>query len=253
MRGIIGLSVLLLIGGLWPSTAPAQDAGATQALTGDSVLVFSKTNGYRHRAIPDGHEAFRELGAEYGFSVESTEDSTVFRRERLAAYDVVVFLNTSGDFLGAEGQEAFREYIRDGGAYVGVHSASAGEYDWDWYGRLVGAFFDAHPEIQEATVRVEDSTHVSTRMLPAEWVREDEWYNFRSNPRDAVQVLLTLDESTFEGGTMGEDHPIAWHHTFEGGRAWYTALGHTTASYESPLFRQHLLGGLRWAAFSPPD
>jgi type 1 glutamine amidotransferase len=247
VRGALGLGVLLLIGMLWPSSAPAQDAGAAQALAGDSVLVFSKTNGYRHQSIPDGHEALRELGAEHGFSVEGTEDSTVFRPERLAAYDAVVFLNTSGDFLGPEGEAAFRNYIRGGGAYVGVHSASAGEYDWDWYGRLVGAFFDDHPEIQEATVRVENSTHVSTRMLPREWVRRDEWYNFRSNPRDGVDVLLTLDESTFEGGTMGRDHPIAWYHTFEGGRAWYTALGHTKASYEDPLFRKHLLGGLQWA------
>ncbi|MFP4229102.1 MAG: ThuA domain-containing protein [Salinivenus sp.] len=249
VQGAIALGILLLIGTLWPPMAPAQEQ-ATPALEGASVLVFSKTNGYRHASIPDGHQALQELGAEHGFDVESTEDSTVFRPERLSDYDAVVFLNTSGDFLGPDGQAAFRDYIQEGGAYVGIHSASAGEYDWDWYGRLVGAVFDEHPEIQEATVRVEDSTHVSTHMLPTEWVREDEWYNFRSNPRDSVEVLLTLDESTYEGGTMGEDHPIAWYHTFEGGRAWYTALGHTKASYEDPLFRQHVMGGLRWAVSS---
>lgn len=234
---ILGLSLALL-----PSPA------AAQGLDDASVLVFSKTNGYRHQAIPNGIQALQELGQKHGFEVEATEDSTVFRPDRLSAFDVVVFLNTSGNVVDPAGQEAVRNFIQAGGGYVGIHSASAGEYNWDWYGRLVGAFFDGHPSIQKATVHVETPSHPSTRMLPVEWTRRDEWYNFRSNPRDSVQVLLTLDESTYEGGTMGDDHPIAWCHEFDGGRSWYTALGHTKASYTSSLFRQHVLGGLRWAA-----
>lgn len=235
--------VLLLLG-----TALCPLGTAAQDLSDASVLVFSKTNGYRHAAIPDGIQMMRELGQAHGFEVTATEDSTVFRPDRLSAFDVVVFLNTSGNIVDPAGQTAFRNFIQDGGAYVGIHSASAGEYDWDWYGRLVGAFFDDHPEIQRATVRVEQPNHPSTRMLPTEWTRRDEWYDFRSDPRDAVRVLLTLDESTYQGGTMGDDHPIAWYRAFDGGRSWYTALGHTKASYDAPLYRQHVLGGLRWAA-----
>lgn len=212
-----------------------------------SILVFSKTNGYRHASIPDGRTALRDLANKHGWQVTATEDSTVFRSDRLTSFDVVVFLNTSGNVLGPRGQGALRAFVEEGGGFVGVHAASDTEYDWPWYGRLIGAYFDGHPAVQEATVRVEARTP-STRMLPAAWTRRDEWYNFRSNPRDAVQVLLTLDESTYEGGTMGNDHPIAWRHSVGDGRAWYTAGGHTPASYRSRLFRQHLLGGLRWVA-----
>jgi len=238
----VNVLLLVLVAAVLAPAAPAQDDDPV------SILVFSKTNGYRHASIPAGAKALNELGAEHGFRVETTEDSTVFRPNSLAEFDVVVFLNTSGNVLGSAGQEAFRTFIETGGGFVGVHAASDTEFNWPWYGRLVGAYFDGHPEVQEATVRVETPTHPSTRMLPAEWMRRDEWYNFRSNPRDSVQVLLTLDESTYEGGTMGDDHPIAWCHTQDEGRAWYTASGHTEATYQDPLFRRHLLGGLQWTA-----
>jgi type 1 glutamine amidotransferase len=218
-----------------------------------SVLVYSKTNGYRHKSIPTGIEALRSLGAKHGFDVTATEDSTAFRPDRLAEHDVVVFLSTSGNVLGPAGQEAFRAFVEDGGGYVGIHAAADTEYEWDWYGRLVGAYFEGHPEIQEATVRVEDDDHPSTRMLPDAWVRRDEWYNYRASPRDSVHVLLTLDESTYKGGTMGADHPIAWYRTIGNGRAWYTGLGHTDASFREDLFRRHLMGGLRWAAKTAPS
>ena len=240
--------LVVLVGLLFLSISLLPPSAAAQDLADASVLVFSKTNGYRHAAIPDGVRALRALANEHGFEVTATEDSTAMRPSRLSAVDVVVFLNTSGDVLGPAGQDALCRFIRDGGGYVGVHAASDTEYDWAWYGRLVGAYFDGHPEIQEAVVRVERPSHPSTRMLPEAWTRRDEWYNFDSNPRDSVQVLLTLDEGTYDGGTMGDDHPIAWKHEFDGGRAWYTAGGHTKASYRAPLFRQHLLGGLRWAA-----
>lgn len=227
---------------LFSVPTPAQDSDEF------SVLVYSKTNDYRHASIPAGVDAVRELGAEHGFQVEATEDSTAFRPERLEAFDVVVFLNTSGDVLGQDGQAAFRSFIENGGGYVGVHAAADTEYEWSWYGRLVGAYFEDHPPVQEATIHVETDTHPSTRMLPEEWIRTDEWYNYRSNPRERVDVLLTLDESTYNGGTLGDDHPIAWYHTSQGGRAWYTGGGHTEASFQDSLFRQHLLGGIRWAA-----
>lgn len=209
------------------------------------VLVFTATNGWRHASIPAGIAAVRDLGAAHGIGVAATEDSTQFHPDTLARYDAVVFLNTSGDVLDEAGQAALQAFVESGGGFVGVHAASDTEYEWPWYGDLVGAYFADHPEQQTATVVVADSTHPSTAGLPTRWERFDEWYNFQSSPAD-VRVLARLDESTYEGGTMGGDHPIAWSHAVGAGRAWYTALGHTAESYAEPLFRQHLLGGLLW-------
>lgn len=211
------------------------------------ILVFSKTIGYRHTSIESGQSLFRELGETEGFGVDVTENPGEFSSDNLSDYAVVVFLSTSEDVLNETQQAAFQAYIRAGGGFVGVHSATDTEYGWPWYGELVGAYFFGHPLIQDAAIVVEDATHPSTRHLPAEWLRRDEWYNFDRNPR-AVQVLLTLREETYEGGLMGEDHPIAWYHEYDGGRAWYTAGGHTEESYEEPLFAEHLLGGVMWAA-----
>jgi type 1 glutamine amidotransferase len=211
------------------------------------VLVFSRTAGFRHDSIPVGIQAVRDLGAANGFTVDATEDPTAFDTDNLAQYQAVVFLNTTGDVLDAAQQAAFESYIRAGGGYAGVHSAADTEYDWPFYGRLMGAYFQDHPAIQPATIKVEDRAHASTAHLGATWPRTDEWYNYRANPRQDVHVLATLDETSYSGGTMG-DHPTSWCHEFEGGRAWYTGSGHTRESYADPAFRQHLLGGIRYAA-----
>lgn len=214
------------------------------------LLVFSKTGGFRHASIKDGKLALQKLAAEHNFVVDFTEDATAFTDTNLARYDAVVFLLTTGKILEDSQQAAFERYIRAGGGYVGVHSASDTEYDWPWYGGLVGAYFDrihGHSKVVQATIHVTDRTHPSTVMLPALWVRTDEWYNFASNPRGKVNVLMTIDESTYKGGVMGADHPIAWYHNYDGGRAWYTALGHTSESYYEPLFLAHLWGGIMYA------
>jgi type 1 glutamine amidotransferase len=212
------------------------------------VLVFSKTEGFRHDSIPAGIAAIRSLGRANGFSVTATENAKTFAPRRLSRFDAVVFLSTTGDVLTPKQQKAFKGYIRKGGGWVGIHSAADTEYDWPFYGRLLGAYFLSHPAIQPAAIDVTDRAHPSTRHLPARWPRTDEWYDFRSNPRGTVHVLATLDESTYSGGTMGVDHPIAWCHPLKGGRAWYTAGGHTSESYSEPDFRRHLLGGILWAA-----
>jgi type 1 glutamine amidotransferase len=213
-----------------------------------AVLVFSKTTGFRHDSIPHGIAAIKALGTDHGFAVDSTEDASRFTDTELARRKVVVFLNTTGDVLDDIQKAAFERYIRAGGGFVGIHSASDTEYQWAWYGRLVGAYFASHPEIQPATIRIEDAVHSSTRDLPTVWKRTDEWYNFRSNPRDTAHVLVALDEASYSGGKMGGDHPIAWCQTIESGRSWYTAMGHTSESYAEPLFRRHLLGGIESAA-----
>lgn len=128
---------------------------------------------------------------------------------------------------------------------MGIHAAADTEFDWPWYGRLVGGYFVDHPEIQQAKIRLVDGDHPATAHLPELWTRTDEWYNYKDfNPN--VHVLLNLEESSYKGGSNGENHPIAWYHEFEGGRAFYTGLGHTEESYDEPAFRQHLLGGLQW-------
>ena len=227
--------------------------GAPVNRTSPRVLVFSRTAGYRHDSIEPGIAALRELGAERDWQVTATEDSARFNDAELALFDVVLFLNTTGDVLDSEQEAAFERYIRAGHGYVGVHAASDTEFDWPFYGELVGAYFREHPAIQRANLIVEDATHAATRALPATWTRRDEWYSFRTNPRRAVQVLLSLDEASYSTGSssMNGDHPIAWAHEYEGTRSFYTALGHTKESYTEPLFLAHLVGGIEWAAGNP--
>src|SRR5207249_4134479 len=146
---------------------------------------------------------------------------------------------------------AFQRYIRAGGGFVGIHSAADTEYNWPWYGGLIGAYFQSHPAIQKGAIKIEDRAHPSTALLPERWERTDEWYNFAADPRGQVHVIATLDETTYSGGAMGTDHPIAWCQGYDGGRAWYTAGGHTRESYSEPLFLQHLLGGIQFAAGFP--
>lgn len=230
-------------------SAHTSNASAAQTAAAQfGVLVFSKTAGYRHDSIAAGVAAIRTLGERHRFVVDATESSAQFTDENLGRYRAVIFLNTTGDVLDADQQAAFERFIRRGGGFVGVHSASDTEYDWPWYGALVGTYFKSHPRIQPATLRIADATHPSTMHLPAEWKRVDEWYNFRHDPAAHGRALLVIDETTYSGGTMRAHHPMAWCQEYDGGRAWYTALGHTIETYGEPLFLEHLLGGIRWAA-----
>jgi type 1 glutamine amidotransferase/PKD repeat protein len=217
-----------------------------------NVLVFSKTAAFRHDSIPAGIQAITQLGTQNGFAVTATEDATRFNDRELVKYAAVIFLSTTGDVLNAEQQAAFERYIRAGRGFVGIHAASDTEYEWPFYGELVGGYFSSHPAIQRATVKVADRVHPSTSMLPDRWNRTDEWYDFRTNPRGKVHVLATLDGTTYDGDTMGSDHPTAWCQDYVGGRSWYTGGGHTQESYAEPLFRAHILGGIRWAAGAMP-
>ena len=237
MRCLTALLAVAL--GACASTAPTPE--------GPRVLVYTNTNGYVHASIPVGVQALREIGADRGFAVDATDDSLAFTDDGLAGYGAVVFLSTTGDVLGPGGEAALRTFVEGGGGFVGVHAAADTEYDWPWYRTLVGAYFDNHPPTQQATVVVADAGHAATQDLPARWVRTDEWYAFDARPQ-GVRVLLRLDESTYEGGTMGDDHPIAWAHTVGQGRSVYTAMGHTAESYAEPLFRGHLAGAVCWAA-----
>jgi len=213
------------------------------------LLLFSETRDFRHDSTEVALSAIEELALSAGMQTDRAGDSAgVFNQANLANYDAVVWVMTSGDVLDSGEQVAFEQYIRSGGGYAGIHAASFTEYEWPWYGNLVGAYFDSHPAIQSASQFVEDTSHQSTAHLGSTWTRVDEWYDYRSNPRAQVNVLLSLDESSYSGGAMGNDHPSAWYHDFDGGRSWYTGGGHTESSYSEADFRAHLLGGLRYAA-----
>ena len=232
-------------------TATARGACSAEQLSACRILVFSKTGAFRHASIPDAIVALRTLAKSKHVKIDFTEDASFFTDGNLSRYNAVVFLLTTGTILDASQKAAFEHYIRHGGGYAGVHSATDTEYNWSWYGQLVGAYFDrvhGHSRVVQASVHVLDTTHPSTSMLPTLWVRTDEWYNFASNPRREVHVLMTVDEKTYAGGVMGVNHPIAWYHAFDGGRAWYTAMGHTSESYKEPLFLAHLWGGILYVA-----
>ncbi|MDB5121805.1 MAG: Crp/Fnr family transcriptional regulator [Sphingobacteriales bacterium] len=221
---------------------------ASYAKKNPKVLIFSKTVGYHHNSIKTGIIALYKLGNENRFEVDTTTDATKFNSANLKQYAAVIFLNTTGDILNDEQQSSFEKYIQSGGGFVGVHAATDCEYKWQWYGNLVGAYFGGHPAQQEALLNIVDHGHISTKHLPQEWKRKDEWYNFKWVAKD-LNVLITIDEKSYDAGKaqMGATHPMAWYHKYDGGRAFYTGLGHTDESYAEPLFLQHLLGGIKYA------
>lgn len=211
------------------------------------VIVFSKTAGFRHDSIPEGRAALTDIADRSGWTFSATEDASVFAEDTLASVDVVVFLSTTGNVLDEPQQAAFERFLSSGKGFVGIHSASDTEYDWPFYGGLVGAYFREHPAIQQATLHVEDPADPTMVDLPASWTRTDEWYSFRERP-DA-HVVMTLDETSYSPGTstMGGEHPMTWLHEYEGGRSFYTALGHTKESYSEPLFLEMLTHAIEWA------
>ena len=210
------------------------------------VLIFCKTAGYHHESIAAGVVAIKKLGVENGFEADSTTDSRKFTYDNLKQYAAVIFLSTTHDVLDDAQQKEFMKYIEAGGGFVGIHAATDCEYNWQWYGNLVGAYFDSHPAQQDAVIDVVDPDNIATKHLPAHWKRFDEWYNFKWIEPN-LHILLTIDETSYTGGKNPAYHPKAWYHTYDGGRAFYTELGHTNESYADPLYLQHLLGGIEYA------
>lgn len=219
------------------------------------ILVFSKTAGFHHASIKVGNIAIQKLGAENNFDVDTTTDASKFNTANLKQYAAVVFLSTTGmaaKLFTEDEKSAFMQYIEHGGGYMGIHAATDCCYDWQWYGNLSGGYFLGHPAQQVATVDVVDSTNISTKHLPRTWTRKDEWYSYKFIA-PGLHILLKLDEKTMtydpknEKLKMGAEHPLAWYHEYDGGRAFYTELGHTDESYADPLYLQHILGGIKYA------
>jgi uncharacterized protein len=239
-------AVLLAVAGAVLGGPPA----AATAAPSYRVLVFTRTEGFRHASIPAAVGALRAVGRSRGFTVTATARPGVFTDASLRRFRAVVFLLTSGDVLDPPQEAALQRYVERGGGFVGVHSAANTEAHWPFFGRLIGARFRGHPPFQRATVRVADARHPATRGLPRRQRRSDEWYAFTANPRPHVRVLLTVDERTYRPGryAMGRDHPIAWSHAVGSGRAFFTALGHARAAYATRSLRRHLGGAIAWAA-----
>ncbi len=216
------------------------------------ILVFTRAEGFTHPSIDDGVTMLTNIAQEEGATLDVTDETDAFTATTLAAYDVVVWLSTTGDVLDPPEQAAFEGFIQAGGGYVGIHAAADCEYGWPWYGELLGngAWFNVHPAIQTATLLLESPDHPGAGSFGAVTSFQDEWYNFQANPRSAVEVIMTIDETSYDpgAGAMGEDHPITWAHGFDGGRAFYTALGHRPETYGDARFREQIRGALQWAA-----
>ncbi|MEH1167415.1 ThuA domain-containing protein [Micromonospora sp. CPCC 205539] len=240
------LLLSLLVGPANPATAAAPFR----------ALLFSETAGYRHDSIPDGIAMFNDLAAQNGFTVVHSEDSAVFTAANLATFDVVVMFQTSGMVWDNDAQrQALQSYVAGGGGIAAIHNATdmGIESAFGWWDDLVnaGAHMPEHsPGVLAGTAHVADKVHPSTTGLPDRWQRSEEWYNFDKNPRGDVHVLVTADESTYNpgGSAMGADHPISWCRNVGASRVWTTAMGHAKASYTEAFFRQHVLGGVQWAA-----
>ena len=220
------------------------------------VLVFSLTKGFHHESIPDGIAAIQKLGQENGFDVDTTTDPGIFSDSTLKNYSAVIFLCTTGDVLDYRQEAAFERYIQAGGGYVGVHSATDTEYDWGWYGRLAGAYFydhpgihDSFPNVQPGVFNVTDQSFIATKHLPKQWNRTDEFYSYKKFDSTDVHVLITIDENSYHGGKRMGYHPMALYHDYDGGRAFYTELGHTKESYTEPDYLKHLLGNYQSSFF----
>jgi len=212
------------------------------------LLVFTKTEGFRHASIDAGKKALAKMATEKGFTVDFTEDATQFNTPNLKKYNAVVFLSTTGDVLNNAQQDEFERYIQAGGGYLGIHAAADCEYEWPWYGRLVGAYFLDHPmpnNVQKGKYYVVDKGSFATRDMPETFERSDEFYSFKQiDP--TIHVLVKIDEKTYQGGKNGDDHPMSWYHDFDGGRAFYTNMGHTDETFSEPLFLNHLWQGLQY-------
>lgn len=247
LRNLLTLFTLIVVGGILFSSCSKKREGAPK------VLVFHKTAGFYHESIPDGVAAIQKLGAENGFEVDATDNAEDINEENLEKYAAVIWLSTTGDVLNHYQEADFERYIQSGGGYVGIHAAADTEYEWGWYNKLVGGYFadhpginDPHPNVQSGVITKTAEKHPSVDFLPESWERTDEWYSYKKVNPDTKKLLM-LDESSYQGGLDMGDHPIAWYHEFDGGRAFYTGGGHTKESYQEENFLKHLLAGIQYA------
>ncbi len=242
-----------LKGGILVSALVLIFSSCTKRSGDPRILVFTKTAGYHHESIADGMVAIQKLGTEHKFIVDTTSNADWFTEDSLGKYAAVVFLSTTGDVLNNYQEAEFERYIQAGGGYMGIHAAADCEYDWGWYGRMAGGYFmdhpgitDSFPNVQEGVFTIHDQNNNATKHLPKQWKRTDEFYSFKKLSKE-VTVLMSIDEKSYNGGKNGDNHPMAWYHEYDGGRAFYTNLGHTKESFQEDLYLKHILGGIQYA------
>ena len=256
MKKIVAIFLVCII-----TTELKSQGTSNNKLTGKHILVFTKNGkGYVHENIPSSIAAFQKLGAELHFTVDTTTNSAWFTDDNLKKYEVVIFSNTNNDVFDTEQQKiAFMRYMQAGGSFMGIHSASGTERNWKWFKLMLGATFLRHPPFQQFTVHVLNHNHPATKNLPAAWETSDECYFFKEfNPEN--KVLLFSDISTIKEGSDGKNvtpdvfgnrYPCVWCHEFDGGRAWYSALGHNKDDYSNPTYLAHIIEGLKWLTDKP--
>ncbi len=234
----LGGTLVLILAVFWSFTTTKKNTSR--------VLLFSKTEGYRHsEAIVVAQDLFQKMAKEHGFIADTTENSEDLNENNLQRYQAIVFLHVSGSVLDSEQRTSLQRYIQAGGGFLGIHASADAERDWPWYGKLHGAYFNSHPKIQQATYRTIDKGHPASSFLPDSIVRTDEFYNFKQVSPE-IHVLMTIDESSYVGGNMGKNHPAVWYQEFDGGRSFYTSMGHTIETYSEPFFVKQLWEGLNW-------
>jgi hypothetical protein len=221
------------------------------------ALLVTTTKGWHHESLHAGVLAIQQLGIKNHFDVVLQESPTYITDKNLEQFKVIIFLNTTGDILDSAAQKVMERFIQSGKGFVGIHSASDTEYDWDWYNRLVGRMFHIHPAIQTAKLNVVDSTFPGIMGFAQAGLWTDEWYEFGPEKVNDLKYILSIDENSYDpkaqwgekkGLGMGKLHPVAWYHNFDGGRSFYTALGHVPAVFGNPIFLNHLYAGIYWAA-----
>lgn len=222
-----------------------------------SALLITKTGGWHHGSIVAAVPAMKALAERHQFRLDRHQDGMPLTDAQLKNYDVIIMLNTTGDIFNEEEQAAFERFIQAGKGFVGIHAASDTEYDWPWYTQLLGRMFVIHPAIQTAVLEVQNPNFPGLERWPSRLTWTDEWYTFTDEKTEGLQYLLTVDESSYaakadwgrgKSDGMGNFHPIAWYHEFDGGRSFYTALGHMDEVYQEKLFLEHVFGGIYWAA-----
>lgn len=226
-----------------------------------SVLIFTKNGlsvagkkGYVHKNIESSVRALRAICDEEKIATVVSEDSSIFTEEYLAQFDAIIFSNANNEVFETESEQvAFQNFIKNGGGFMAIHSANAVERDWPWYWALVGGKFVRHAPHQEFNVLVTDNTHPSTDFLESTWTVSDECY-YSNNINPTIHVLLSADLTTvqdkkrseYPADIFGDQFPLCWTNNFEGSKQWYTSLGHDAETYDKPIFRKHLKGGLTW-------
>jgi len=216
------------------------------------VMVFSLTRGFHHNSIKEGNDFFINLGKQQGIVMDTTTNAALFTDENLKKYAAVIWLSTTGDVLNPAQQAAFERYIQAGGGYVGIHAASDTEYNWPWYNDLMGGYFASHPggrvsNVQNGKMITLDKKFPASAHFPDTFERKDEFYDFKSLKKDILNFIVRVDEKSYEMGKMGDFHPMAWYHEFDGGKAFYSNYGHTPETFSEPLMMEHFWQGLKWA------